>query len=250
MNQKSWIRYEQRINIMAPAKVNRRLLDILYTFSESQGEGVTKCYLYILLLGTSPELCVIITLCVWQEPDFKWHACMSKRVWESAWVCIHMGASYSLPYGKRSCQVCSTQKLDMGEDKRVMGDITGSLRAHSVTVELVEGNSKMEGWDWAAHVQERNISMRNAAAVRFFVIYAVNKPTQKTLWLYLHAHSLRLGICVVRWRYSRGTSNWWLMPPTIFVMTHVKHIHIAWRTWIQQPYNWPRTQPARLYQYS
>lgn len=49
---------------MAPAKVNRRLLDILYTFSESQGEGVTKCYLYILLLGTSPEMCVIITLCV------------------------------------------------------------------------------------------------------------------------------------------------------------------------------------------
>lgn len=92
MNQKSWIRYEQRINIMASAKVNSHLLDIVYTFSESQGEGVTKCYLHILLLGTSPEMCVIITLCVWQEPDFKLHACTSKRkcgrAHEFAFICV------------------------------------------------------------------------------------------------------------------------------------------------------------------
>lgn len=211
MNQKSWIRYEQRINIMASAKVNRRLLDILHTFSESEGEGVTKCYLYILLLGTSPEMCVIITLCVWQEPDFKLLACMSvgeRMSLHSYWMC----ASYPLPYGKRSCQVCSTQKLDMGEDKRVMGDITGSLRAHSVTMELVEGNSKMEGWDSAAHVQKLNISMRNAAAVSFFVIYAIKKPTQKTLWLYLHARSLRLVLCVGGTAEAPAIGDWRLPP--------------------------------------
>lgn len=139
-NQESWIRYEQRINIMASEKVNRRLLDILYAFFDSQVEGVTKCYLYIPLLGLSPEVCVITTLCVWQEPYVKLHACMSERVWERAWVCIHMCASYSFPYRKRSCQVCSTQKLDMGEDKRVMGDITGLLRAHFITMALIVGN--------------------------------------------------------------------------------------------------------------
>lgn len=96
---------------------------------------------------------------------------------EFAFICVPL----ILYLTGRDLVVCSTQKLDMGEDKRVTGDITGSLRAHSVTMELVEGNSKMEGWDWAAHVQELNISMRNAAAVRFFVIYAVNKPTQRTL---------------------------------------------------------------------
>lgn len=99
-NQESWIRYEQRINIMASEKVNSHLLDILYAFFDSQVEGVTKCYLYIPLLGLSPEVCVITTLRVWQEPYVKLHACMSERVWERAWVCIHMCGSYSFLTGR------------------------------------------------------------------------------------------------------------------------------------------------------
>ena len=52
-------------------------------------------------------------------------------------MCICMCGSYCFPYVRRSCQACSTRKLDIGEDMRVMGDITGLLGAHFITMELV-----------------------------------------------------------------------------------------------------------------
>lgn len=46
-------------------------------------------------------------------------------------MCIHVCAC---------CQLFSTQKTTMGEDKRLVGDITCLLGAHFITMEVVVGN--------------------------------------------------------------------------------------------------------------